>query len=114
MWRNRAKGSASGAFYLIRFIYGAVRKREGLGLGDVKLAAVAGLWLPPALLPVWVLAATIGALTATLLIAVSRRGSRLSAATALPFGTYLAPALWLIWTSAAILGPEFADALVLL
>ena len=72
---------AGGAFYLLRYVYGAVRKREGLGLGDVKLAAVAGLWLPLALLPLWVLAAALAALLATLIIGLASRGKSLSAAT---------------------------------
>lgn len=39
-------GMLAGCFTLwaIRLVYQAIRKREGLGLGDVKLAAVAGAW----------------------------------------------------------------------
>ena len=71
---------------LIRWAYKAVRKREGLGLGDVKMlamvAAFLGFW--PAVLTLFVgtfLAAAYGAL----LLARGRAG----AATRLPFGSFL-------------------------
>jgi len=71
----------------IRTLYKAVRKREGMGLGDVKLlammAAFLGFW--PALFALFagVLAAFIYAVTLLL------RG-RAGAATRLPFGSFLA------------------------
>jgi leader peptidase (prepilin peptidase)/N-methyltransferase len=70
----------------VRALYKAVRKREGMGLGDVKLlammAAFLGFW--PALFALFsgVLAAFIYAITLLL------RG-RAGAATRLPFGTFL-------------------------
>ena len=36
---------AGGLFYGIRALYFAVRRREGMGLGDIKLAAMLGAWL---------------------------------------------------------------------
>lgn len=95
-----------GSFYLIRAIYGALRKRDGLGLGDVKLAAVAGIWLPAALLPVWVLVAASAALLGILAVAVTGRGPAVTGATAIPFGTFLAPALWIVWTCEAVFGSD--------
>jgi leader peptidase (prepilin peptidase) / N-methyltransferase len=72
------------------------RGREGLGLGDVKLAAVAGVWLDWPAIPV---AIEIAALTALAVYAtghiLGRR--RIHAATRLPFGLFLAPAVWLAW-----------------
>jgi len=84
------------AFFALREIYLRLRHRHGIGLGDVKLAAVAGAWLDWTLIPV---AIEIAALTAlTLYIAnqlVLRRP--LCAAAKLPFGLFFAPAIWVCW-----------------
>jgi leader peptidase (prepilin peptidase)/N-methyltransferase len=82
--------------------YRALRGRDGLGLGDVKLAAVAGAWLGlPALFAALELAA-LAAIGAYLLnAAVKRRPLRSTAF--LPFGTFLAPAIWLGWLAEALL-----------
>jgi leader peptidase (prepilin peptidase)/N-methyltransferase len=53
--------AGGGAFYLLRAVYFRLRGIEGLGLGDVKLAAVAGAWLGPAALPSACLLATLSA-----------------------------------------------------
>jgi leader peptidase (prepilin peptidase)/N-methyltransferase len=37
--------AAAGALLLIRWVYWLIRRREGLGLGDVKLAGLLGCWL---------------------------------------------------------------------
>ena len=36
--------AGGGAFWLLPAVYRALRGRSGLGLGDVKLMALAGLW----------------------------------------------------------------------
>jgi leader peptidase (prepilin peptidase)/N-methyltransferase len=83
-------------FLALRALYWRWRGREGLGLGDVKLAAVAGVWLDWPAIPV---AIEIAALTALAVYAtghiLGRR--RIHAATRLPFGLFLAPAVWLAW-----------------
>lgn len=83
-------------FFAFRFAYRRARAREGIGLGDVKLAGVAGIWLDWASLPV---AIEIAALTALGFVAV--RGVRSRRApdpfAKLPFGAFLAPAIWLCW-----------------
>ena len=80
----------------IRWIYRALRGREGMGLGDVKLlamiAALLGFW--PA-----VLALFFGVLAASLVGTVLLLTRRAGAATRLPFGSFLgagglAVALW--------------------
>jgi leader peptidase (prepilin peptidase)/N-methyltransferase len=84
-------GAALGflALALVAVGYRRLRGRDGLGGGDVKLAAALGAFLgPPGLLLTIVLAALAGSLAGIALIA-SGRGS---GATALPFGTFLAPA----------------------
>jgi leader peptidase (prepilin peptidase) / N-methyltransferase len=82
--------------------YRALRGRDGLGLGDVKLAAVAGVWLGiPALFAAIELAA-LAAIGAYLLNAAIKRRPLKSTAF-LPFGTFLAPAIWLGWLAEALL-----------
>ena len=99
---------SGGSFYLLRYVYGLLRHREGLGLGDVKLAAVAGIWLPLGLLPVWVLIAACVALVTALGLMV-QKGQALSGTAALPFGTFLAPSLWIVWAFSTMFGGLFPD-----
>ena len=87
-------GAAFAAFYLFRAAYYRMRGREGLGLGDVKLAAVAGAWVEWRLLP-WVVEAA--ALFGLALALARRRRGGLKADTRLPFAVGFAPAIWLGW-----------------
>ncbi|MGH6853493.1 MAG: prepilin peptidase, partial [Methylocella sp.] len=50
------------AFFALREIYLRLRRRHGIGLGDVKLAAVAGAWLDWTLIPVAIEIAALAAL----------------------------------------------------
>lgn len=77
------------------------RGRDGLGLGDIKLAGVAGAWLGLATLFAVVELATLAALGAYLLAAAIRRRP-LKATAFLPFGLFLAPAIWLGWLAEAL------------
>jgi leader peptidase (prepilin peptidase)/N-methyltransferase len=90
-------------FFALRALYGWLRGREGLGLGDVKLAAAAGVWLDWWAMPI---AIEIGALAALALYVaghvLGRR--RIQATTRLPFGLFLAPAIWLAWLLQAWMG----------
>ena len=62
VWIALARGViVAGALYLFRFAYFRLRGREGIGLGDVKLAGVAGVWLD---LPMVAAAIEIAALAA--------------------------------------------------
>ena len=87
---------AAGLFFLVRIAYRRLRGRDGLGLGDVKLAAAAGAWLSLPMLPVAIEIAAITALTAYVLRQRSRRRV-LRAASRVPFGAFLAPAIWFGW-----------------
>src|SRR5262249_42945484 len=51
-------------FLGLRIVYRMLRNREGLGMGDVKLAGVAGAWLGWQTAPIAVEIAAIAALTA--------------------------------------------------
>jgi leader peptidase (prepilin peptidase)/N-methyltransferase len=84
------------ALWLVREAYWRWRGHEGLGLGDVKLAAAGGAWIGWEHLADMVLLAAAGALSLALALAVVRRG-RLSGGERIPFGTFLAPSIWVVW-----------------
>lgn len=80
----------------VREAYYYWRGREGLGLGDVKLGAVAGAWtgfqgMTNALL--------VGCLLAISYVAILSLWQRrlLSRGTPMAFGVFFAPAIWLVW-----------------
>lgn len=83
-------------FYAIRVLYQAWRKQEGLGLGDVKLAAVAGAWTGVDGLARVLLLACVAAFV---YVAIAHRKDvrSLQRSTAVPFGVFLAPSIWLVW-----------------
>jgi leader peptidase (prepilin peptidase)/N-methyltransferase len=89
-------------FLAIRGAYGRLRGRQGLGLGDVKLAAVAGAWLDWMMMPIAIEIAAIVALLAYVTRALAT-GHRITAATRLPFGLFLAPSIWICWVLEASL-----------
>ncbi len=83
-------------FLALRELYWRLRGRDGLGLGDVKFAAVAGVWLDWPAMPVAIEIAALAALALYVLGHVLGR-RRIQATTRLPFGLFLAPAVWLAW-----------------
>ena len=90
------------AFLSLRVLYRRIRGNDGIGLGDVKLAGVAGVWLDWWVLPV---AIEIAALAAIAVYVVRflygrRPSARLKAK--LPFGLFLAPAIWVGWLLEAL------------
>ena len=95
-------GVAAGFFFALRVGYSRLRGREGIGLGDVKLAGVAGVWLDWPLIPV---AVEIAALTALAAYALRQRARTrpLHAGARLAFGAFFAPAIWLAWLIGALL-----------
>jgi leader peptidase (prepilin peptidase)/N-methyltransferase len=78
------------------------RGRDGLGLGDVKLAAVAGAWLGFVTIFAVIELAALSALVAYAVNA-SLRKRPLRATAFLPFGAFLAPAIWIGWLAEALL-----------
>lgn len=84
-----------GAFWLLREAYYRLRGVDGLGLGDVKLAAAAGVWLGHELIGVAVLVAAGAALVAV--AAHTARRGRWPADRPLPFAAFLAPSVWAVW-----------------
>jgi leader peptidase (prepilin peptidase)/N-methyltransferase len=86
--------ASGGALYLLRSVYRRLTGIEGLGLGDVKLAAAAGPWLMWPTLPFAVAVAAVAALLTVGARAVMLR-QPLHLKQELPFGAFLAPAVWL-------------------
>lgn len=79
-------GAASGLLWLVAEGYFRARGREGMGLGDVKMMAMAGafLGLQRALLTI-LLGSLLGSVIGIAVIAVGRKGRDFE----LPFGTFL-------------------------
>lgn len=92
-----AVGSAGLALF-IALVYSVARKREGFGMGDVKLLAVIGIFLGPYGVLVLFVASVVGAVVGIWQAARSDTG--LSAK--MPFGPYLAAGAVVV----AVWGPE--------
>jgi leader peptidase (prepilin peptidase) / N-methyltransferase len=85
---------------LLRWCYARVREREGLGFGDIKLAAAVGAWLPFKAIPLCFGLAAGGALVTVLLARL--RGETIDASMKIPFGAFLCPALWLVFYASVL------------
>lgn len=83
-------------FFTVRQVYARVRGRQGLGLGDVKLAGVAGAWLGVSTIPISIELAVAAALSGYVVrqMISQKPVSRLER---LPFGFFFAPSVWLCW-----------------
>ena len=83
---------AAGGFYLVAaLVYPA-----GIGMGDVKLAAVAGAWLGPSLLAPACLASALAGLCAVAIMAL-RPGRKIAMNDEIPFGSFIAPVILGFW-----------------
>jgi len=93
--RFLAAAIAGGGFLLLAVAYRALRGRDGLGLGDAKLAAALAAWLSLDKLPPLLLTA---ALLGLALVAIgAARGRQTTATTRIPFGACLAAAAFPLW-----------------
>jgi leader peptidase (prepilin peptidase) / N-methyltransferase len=90
-------------FLTLMLGYRRWRGRDGLGLGDIKLAAVAGAWLGWATIFAVIELATLSALGAYIVNGYLLKRP-LKATAFLPFGLFLAPAIWVGWLIEALLG----------
>jgi leader peptidase (prepilin peptidase) / N-methyltransferase len=90
----RAAGIAA-VLALFRTGYAWFRRSEGLGLGDVKLAAGIGAWLPVEAIPLCFGLATSSALLAVMFARLG--GQSVMRTTRIPFGAFLCPALWIVF-----------------
>jgi leader peptidase (prepilin peptidase)/N-methyltransferase len=96
---TRAAATA-GALAALRFGYWRLKGREGIGVGDIKLAACVGAWLPlEHIAPCFALAAFGGLIHAAL---GQARGHAIEPTSRIPFGAFLCPALWLVFYVGAL------------
>jgi leader peptidase (prepilin peptidase) / N-methyltransferase len=85
---SAGEGAAVGLiFWLLRRLYFGWRKIQGLGLGDVKFLAAAGIWIGIAGLPALLLIAALTALAAAGVLQLA--GRDMTRRTSLPFGPFL-------------------------
>jgi len=89
------------ALYGLKQLYLILRKREGLGLGDVKLAAVAGSWTGFQGLSNVLLLACILAI-AYVVLSNLRNLRAVDGTFAVPFGVFLGPSIWLVWCAGTL------------
>lgn len=94
---GHAVAAAIGAllFYAVAAAYRRVRHQDGLGLGDVKLAAAAGAWIGWQQLPYVVLIACAVGLVWVGIAAIRRGPAALE--DRIPFGVALCAGLWIVW-----------------
>ena len=83
------------ALALFRSGYAWIRRSEGLGLGDVKLAAAIGAWLSVDAIPLCFGLATTSALLVVMFGYL--KGQSVTRATRIPFGAFLCPSLWVVF-----------------
>jgi leader peptidase (prepilin peptidase)/N-methyltransferase len=103
LWAALRAAAVAVPFLALMFGYRRWRGRDGLGLGDIKLAAVAGAWLGFATIFAAIELAALSALGAYFVNATVRKRP-LKATEFLPFGLFLAPAIWIGWLIEALLG----------
>ncbi|MGB8402002.1 prepilin peptidase [Bradyrhizobium sp.] len=102
VWAACRAAATALPFLLLMVGYRRWRGREGLGFGDIKLAAVAGAWLDWVMILAVIEFATLSALGVYFLSKhIPRRPMKATAF--LPFGAFLAPAIWIGWLVEALL-----------
>jgi leader peptidase (prepilin peptidase)/N-methyltransferase len=89
-------GMVALSFGTLRAVYYWLRRRHGIGVGDIKLAAVAGVWLAWTSMAIAVEIAALAAIGYHM-FAQWRRGKPVRGRAILPFGLFLAPTIWLVW-----------------
>ena len=100
-WAALRAAAIAGPLLALMLGYRRWRGRDGLGLGDIKLAAVAGAWLGFATLFAVIELAALSALGAYIINGYVRKRP-LKATEFLPFGLFLAPAIWIGWLIEAL------------
>jgi len=76
----------------VRWLYSAMRRQTGLGLGDVKLIGAASIWTGAIKLPSILLIACVAAFIYICILYISTRNN-ITLSTKLPFGAHLVLAL---------------------
>lgn len=96
-----AAAFSAGTLWTVGFLYKKLRKRDGLGLGDVKMVGMIGAFLGlEGVLLTLLVGSTMGSLIGLAYIAITRRDA---SSYELPFGTFLAAAALLVafWEAVA-------------
>jgi leader peptidase (prepilin peptidase)/N-methyltransferase len=96
LWPVARAAAVALPLLLLMALYRRWRGRDGLGLGDVKLAAVCGAWLDLATVAAVIELAALLAIGVYVANAALRR-KPLRGTAFLPFGLFLAPAVWIGW-----------------
>lgn len=97
-------GGALAGFALIAAVgwaYRRLRGRDGIGLGDAKLAAAAGAWVSWSGLPSVILIASLSGIAFVVLSWFL--GSRQPLEARIPFGPHLAVGIWIVWLHGPVL-----------
>lgn len=87
-WQVAGSILIAGSLFAVREAFLWLRGMHALGLGDVKFAAAAGLWISPWLLPQFILIASVSALGYVVVVSVASGTLRIRRR--LPFGPFLA------------------------
>jgi leader peptidase (prepilin peptidase)/N-methyltransferase len=96
LWEHAAAAViAYTLLWIIAWAYRRLRGREGLGMGDAKLAAAAGAWLGVGPLPSVLLLASLAGIAWVAIAAIFRGRATLSER--IPFGVPLSIAVWIVW-----------------
>jgi leader peptidase (prepilin peptidase)/N-methyltransferase len=90
-----AAAAAGLALWAAGALYRHLRRRAGLGLGDVKLLAALSAWVGPEGVVTLLVLACAGALAAV--AAALLTGRRIEPSTPVPFGIFLALGGWVTW-----------------
>jgi leader peptidase (prepilin peptidase) / N-methyltransferase len=106
MWAGLRALAVAVPLLVLMIGYRRWRGRDGLGLGDVKLAAVAGGWLGFVTIFAVIELAALSALGAYVISEYLRKRP-LKRTAFLPFGLFLAPAIWIGWLAEVILGQQY-------
>ena len=96
--------SVFAVFWLVRHMHATATGRIGLGLGDVKMAGAAAVWISPWHLPAFVFVASLSALAVLLTRELVGVGGAVHQRQ--PFGPFLALALSLVWIGEQWVGPS--------
>jgi leader peptidase (prepilin peptidase) / N-methyltransferase len=98
LWAVTRAAASALVFLALQNGYRWLRQRDGLGTGDVKLAAAGGAWLDWTTIPLVIEIAALAALTVYLSgYLLARKSGPLISSSRLPFGLFLAPAIWFGW-----------------
>jgi leader peptidase (prepilin peptidase) / N-methyltransferase len=102
--RDHVIGAAAGLllFAAVAWIYRNLRRRNGLGGGDVKLLGALGAWVAWQGLPTVILYAALSGLLWEL--ALAARGKRMHLGRRIPFGLHLCIGGWLVWLYGPLVG----------